>query len=86
MDTYEINQERKAFEAENGSRSEYKKDLQNGGQWDFIIRAVCLGCGRTLGRYEINHNLAFCFTCRRILFPETVARTKSTGYHYPSPW
>ena len=42
-------------------------------QWDFIIRFVCAGCGRTLGRYEINKHFAYCHHCRCFLFPETVS-------------
>jgi hypothetical protein len=41
-------------------------------QWDRIIRTLCTGCGKPLGRYENQKRLAFCFECRRILFPDTI--------------
>ena len=43
-------------------------------QWDRIIGTVCIGCGIKLGRYENLNNLAFCYSCREILFPETVTK------------
>jgi hypothetical protein len=43
-------------------------------QWDYIIGTVCLGCGKLLGRYEELNRLAWCYSCRRILFPETTMR------------
>ena len=46
-------------------------------QWDRIIRTVCTGCGRPLGRYENENKLAFCYQCRRILFPETMPSKES---------
>lgn len=41
-------------------------------QWDRIICRICTGCGKRLGRYENRKNLAFCYNCREILFPESV--------------
>lgn len=41
-------------------------------KWDYILRKICLGCNKTLGIYEVQNNLAFCFQCRKYLFPETV--------------
>ena len=41
--------------------------------WDYIICRVCAGCGKPLGRYEYRNNLAFCYQCREILFPESVS-------------
>ena len=45
--------------------------------WDRVIRVVCTGCGETLGRYENERRLAFCYECRSVLFPETIVRYKS---------
>jgi hypothetical protein len=28
-------------------------------------------CGKSLGRYELENRLAFCFNCRKMMFPET---------------
>ena len=55
--------------------------------WDYLICRVCSGCGKPLGKYEYRNNLAFCYQCRKILFPETVSphetfRNKNT--HFPS--
>jgi len=90
MNTYEIYQVKKAISAHNGSRDAYKRRPvtrgSNGGQWDYVLRAVCLGCGRTLGQFELQNNLGFCFNCRKILFPETVARVKSSGSRWRSPY
>jgi len=41
-------------------------------QWDRIICRVCAGCGKQLGRYENRKNLAFCYSCREILFSDTI--------------
>ena len=48
-------------------------------KWDVILRKVCMGCGRTLGRYELYNNYAWCYNCRKYLFPETVLQSHS---HY----
>jgi hypothetical protein len=76
MNTYEIYNRRKADRAFNGGNRAFKRRTfprrSFGGQWDYIVRAVCLGCGRTLGRYENLHRLAFCYNCRKVLFPETI--------------
>ena len=54
-------------------------------QWDYIICKVCTGCGKQLGRYENLKGYAFCFSCREILFPETVIYQESSGYTSPYP-
>ena len=36
-----------------------------------LLRRVCNTCGRTLSRYDNLKNYAYCYSCRRILFPET---------------
>jgi hypothetical protein len=48
-------------------------------QWDRIVCKVCGGCGKRLGRYENTNNLAFCYECREILFPESVKARKSVS-------
>ena len=53
-------------------------------QWDYIIRMVCIGCGKTLGRFETKHGFAYCFNCRKILFPETIGNFKSSRNSRPS--
>jgi hypothetical protein len=46
-------------------------------QWDYIVCTICVGCGKPLGRYENLSRLAFCRSCREILFPETVRDDES---------
>ena len=41
--------------------------------WDYIICRVCTGCGKPLEKYEYQNNLAFCYQCRKILFPNSVS-------------
>jgi hypothetical protein len=53
--------------------------------WDYLICRICAGCGKPLGKYEYRNNLAFCYQCRKILFPETVSpdetfRIKNTHF------
>ena len=54
-------------------------------QWDYIICKVCTGCGSRLSRYDNVKGYAFCFSCREILFPETVIYQESRGYWSPYP-
>jgi hypothetical protein len=54
-------------------------------QWDYIICKVCTGCGKQLSRYDNLKRYAFCFSCREILFPETVINQESRGYTSPYP-
>jgi len=57
------------------------------GKWDYIIRAACTGCRRTLSRYNNLHKLAFCFSCPRIFSPETVIvkeYSRKRPYRYQS--
>jgi hypothetical protein len=54
-------------------------------QWDYIICKVCTGCGKQLSRYDNLNGYAFCFSCREILFPETVIYQESRGYTSPYP-
>jgi hypothetical protein len=52
-------------------------------QWDAIICTVCAGCGKPLGSYENQNRLAYCFDCRRILFPETIHPRASHDKRWP---
>ena len=54
-------------------------------QWDYIICKVCTGCGKQLRRYDNLKGYAFCFSCREILFPETVRYQESRGFTSPYP-
>jgi hypothetical protein len=45
-------------------------------QWDYIIR-VCTECGVMLNRYDSLKVHAFCYSCREVLFPETVTPSKA---------
>lgn len=74
MNTYETQEIDRAIRACSGERvpTEVRPQSRHGGRWDYIVRVVCIGCGTTLGRYELYHELAFCFNCRKFLFPDTV--------------
>ena len=54
-----------------------------GRQWDRIINKVCSGCGKRLGRYENKNDLAFCYECREILFPESIPARKTFKKRFP---
>ena len=81
MNTYERYQINDAIKAYNYSETAYRKKptprRKKSGQWDSIIRAICIGCGRTLGRYENLHRFAYCYNCPKVLFPETVYSVKT---------
>jgi len=66
----------KAIEACQKKYGEYyanSSDQRSGNRrWDYIIQTVCVGCEKPLGRYENLNRLAYCKSCREILFPETV--------------
>ena len=53
------------------SRAEPPERRPPSRQWDRVICKLCGGCGKRLGRYENAKNLAFCYECREILFPES---------------
>jgi hypothetical protein len=55
----------------------------SGRKWDSIIRMVCMGCGRSLSRYEVYNELAWCFDCRKFIFPETVGYKNAGGGKSP---
>jgi hypothetical protein len=55
-------------------------------QWDYIICKTCIGCSKPLGRYDNLKGFAFCYHCRKILFPETVFYSRpfpKRYYHRP---
>ena len=76
MNKYKMYEVTKAIEAYKDNYSAYKRSPKvwrsENRKWDRIIRALCTGCGKT----ENLKGLAFCFSCREILFPETVADKK----------
>ena len=87
MDTHELDSVKRAIAMVNGSYHEYGRRSRydpkpKKRQWDRVLRVVCLGCGRTLGRFELLRRLAFCFNCRSILFPETVSRDETQRSRY----
>lgn len=43
-------------------------------RFDRVLWRICLGCGRPLGRYEDLNDLAYCYDCRRVLFPGTTGQ------------
>lgn len=55
-------------------------------QWDCIICTMCTGCGKPLGRYENQNRLAFCFECRKILFPDTINPKESWRKQKTQGW
>jgi len=85
MNTYEIYEIKRAVETViGGASASYGRNEPARARthdWDYIVRMVCMGCGSTLGQFEIRHNLGFCFRCRRFLFPETVGADRD-----PSRW
>lgn len=54
----------------------YDRDVYHehaeGKPWDFIIRVICSGCGKTLSRNDNIGRYAYCYQCRSVLWPETV--------------
>jgi len=71
MNQYEINTKRKGF------KTYGRKDGQsNGSPFGRGIKVICIQCGRTLSRYDNTHRYAFCFCCRKALFPETIGPFK----------
>ena len=88
MDKYKIYDDIKATEGHKcDDHSIYERRDKNwrsrNRQWDYIICTVCTGCGKPLSRYENLRGLAFCVSCREILFPETVTRYKSRSQRFP---
>jgi hypothetical protein len=91
MDRHEMYEIKKAIEAYQGRYSIYEKrgedKRKSTKKWDFIIRSVCTGCGKTLHRYDNLNRYAFCYSCRRILFPETISSGRASRdrsrYHRP---
>jgi len=76
MNTYEMDEVIRAIEVANGTNAYYGRpdryESNHRHQYDYIVRMVCIGCGGTLRRFEIRNHLAYCYRCRRFLFPETV--------------
>ena len=76
MDKYKMYEDIKAGKVYQGQYKRYERSYQNRQpgrrQWDYIISKVCIGCGKPLSRHENLKGLAFCFSCRQVLFPETI--------------
>ena len=91
MDKYKMHEDMKASEAYQKRYNAYDrrhKSWRSGRrQWDYIICKTCIGCGKPLSRYENLRGLAFCFSCREILFPETIPpyKYRDRRYLYPAP-
>ena len=89
MYEYEMDEVKEAIEAQNRSYSARQRRPKTwrskDRQWDYIICTICVGCGKPLSRYENLNRLAYCFDCRRILFPETIARPVSHAKRFPYP-
>jgi len=64
-------------------RAEMSKFQSPNRHWDRIINKVCSGCGKRLGRYENKNDLAFCYECREILFPESIPARKTFKKRFP---
>ena len=87
MDKYEMYEVEKAIRAYSANKPHERPSnwRSENRQWDYIICTVCTGCGKPLSRYENHKGLAFCFSCREILFPETVTLDKSRRQRFPYP-
>ena len=77
MVRYDLSEIDRAIRAHNETyRVHNRRDTRpvrlRGGRWDFMVRAVCNGCGRTLSQHELRKGLAYCFNCRKVLFSETI--------------
>ena len=46
---------------------------------DHILRTICMWCKKALGKYENKKGLGLCYTCRRMLFPNSFAFPESAG-------
>lgn len=78
MDEYEICERERGPGPRNRGQNHRGKMPKNwrssSRQWEYLVCTVCAGCGKPLGRYENLNRLAYCKSCREILFPETVIR------------
>ena len=76
MDTYKAYQVKPNITAVIGGCSAYfakhEPARSNAHDWDWIVRVLCRGCGGTLRPFEVRNRMAFCFSCRCSLFPETI--------------
>lgn len=58
-----------AYESRERNAETFRSSIR---RWDYVVRAVCSGCGRTLNQYDVRYRHAYCFSCRKILFPEPI--------------
>jgi len=75
---YEMDEVRRAIERVNGSYIDYGRE-----PWDLrqnhsspkpekLIRMLCICCGGTLSQWDVSHHWAYCYSCRKVLYPESV--------------
>jgi hypothetical protein len=90
MNTYETYQVRYVGYAVRGGPSAYwgrhEPARYKRHDWDYVVRMVCTGCGKGLGRFEIRNHLAFCHRCRMYFFPETVWPDEGRSRRALDPW
>jgi hypothetical protein len=90
---YEMDEVRRAIEAVDGRYDVHPPRLRywrsKSRQWDYLICIVCAGCGKPLNRYETLNDFAHCYSCRKVLFPETITpkeEFKTRSRHSKKPW
>jgi hypothetical protein len=76
MDAYQVYQSRRPHRGYYQRQRFFRREAEpverpHGGKFDRIIRVLCLGCGRTLHFHEQVKGYAWCYSCRRALFPES---------------
>lgn len=89
MVRYELYEIARAIKAHNGTYESRERSPErfrsSSRKWDYVIRVVCNGCGRTLSQHEVRNGLAYCFSCRKVLFPETIPSYEPARRSYPYP-
>lgn len=92
MNTNEMESVNRAIAMANGSYFAYERksqyDPEPKKKWDKVLRAVCMGCGKTLSGWEVKNHWAYCYSCRKILFPGTleVRESRESGSWGSSRW
>ena len=87
MNRYEVYEIDRAIRSQNGTYKARDRNPEtfrsSSRRWNYVVRAVCSGCGKTLNQYEVRSRLAYCFSCRRILFPEPIHAYESPRKRRP---